>query len=170
MIIVFIFYKGNTDHGVPLRPVRSGSGKEKPGYAAFTCENFIAAVTAHIPNRGQKYINYYGYYSSKSRGLRGDAVVHKKQSGKVKDQKQATKEQRHYKKKWAQLIRKVFEVDPLECPVCGGKMSVINIIYEKDVIQKILKHLDLWEQDMPPPGEEGWTYEPYDDGYTPTLN
>ena len=48
-------------------------------------------------------------------------------------------------------------------------MSVINIIYEKDVIQKILKHLDLWEQDMPPPAEEGYIYEPYDDGYTLTL-
>ncbi len=33
-----IFYKGNTDHGVPL-PVPAGSGKEKPGYATFTCED-----------------------------------------------------------------------------------------------------------------------------------
>ena len=156
-----VFYKGNTDHGVPL-PVPPGSNKEKPGYASFTCEDFIAAVTAHIPNRGQKYINYYGHYSSKSRGMRGDAIVHKKQSGQVKDQKQTTEEQRHYKKKWAQLIRKVFEVDPLECPACGGKMRVISIIYEKDVIQKILEHLNLWEQDLSPPAEEGYIYEPYD--------
>ena len=101
---------GNTDHGVPLLSLSRG-GKEKPGYAAFTCEDFIAAVTAHIPNRGQKYINYYGYYSSKSRGMRGDTVIHKKQSGRAKEQKEATEEQRTYKKKWAQLIRKVFEVD-----------------------------------------------------------
>ncbi len=81
--------------------------------------SFIAVVVAHTegacerrrPNRGQKYINYYGHYSSKSRGMRGDAVIHKKQSGRVKDQKQVTEEQRTYKKKWAQLIRKVFEVD-----------------------------------------------------------
>ncbi len=130
----------------------------------------LVPAKAGIPNRGQKYINYYGHYSSKSRGLRGDAVIHKKQSGKVKDQKQATEEQRHYKKKWAQLIRKVYEVDPLECPACGGKMSVISIIYEKDVIQKILEHLNLWEQDLPPPAEERYIYEPYDDGYSLTLN
>ena len=40
-----------------------------------------------------------------------DAVVHKKQSGKVKDQKEATEEEKTYKKKWAQLIQKVFEAD-----------------------------------------------------------
>ncbi len=86
------------------------------------------------------------------------------------EQKQATEEQRHYKKKWAQLIRKVFEVNPLECPACGGEMKLISIIYEKDVIQKILEHLNLWEQDLPPPAGEGYIYEPYDDGYTLTLN
>ena len=69
---------------------------KQPGYAAFTCEDFIASLTAHIPNRGQKYINYYGYYSSKNRGLRGDAFVHKKESGQVKEQKMPTEEQRCY--------------------------------------------------------------------------
>jgi hypothetical protein len=155
-----VFYKGNVVHGVPL----------PDSYAPFTCEDFIAAVTAHIPNRGQKYINYYGFYSSKNRGMRGDAAVHKKQSGRVKDQKQATEKQRSYKKKWAQLIRKVFEVDPLKCLACGGKMKVVSIIYKKGVIRKILEHLNLWEEDLPPPAEEGYIYEPYTDGYTLTLN
>ena len=35
---------------------------------------------------------------------------------------------------------------------------------------KILEHLNLWEQDLSPPAEEGYIYEPYDDGYTLTLN
>ena len=26
---------------------------------------------------------------------------------------------------WAKLVRKVFEVDPLRCPRCGGSMAVI---------------------------------------------
>jgi hypothetical protein len=133
-----VFYKVNTDHGVHQRhflrsplPVPAGSGREKPGYASFICEDFIAAVTAHIPNRGQKYTNYYGYYSSKSRGIRKDTAAHKKQSGKVKEQKQATEEQKSYKKKWAQLIRQVFEVDPLECTSCGGEMKVISIYMKR---------------------------------------
>jgi len=34
---------------------------------------------------------------------------------------------------------------------------VISIIYEQDVIRKILAHLNLWEQDLPPPAEE-WSW------------
>ncbi len=26
---------------------------------------------------------------------------------------------------WAEMIRKVYEIDPLICPQCGGKMSTI---------------------------------------------
>ena len=29
---------------------------------------------------------------------------------------------------WASLIQKVYEVDPLECPKCGGPMRVIAVI------------------------------------------
>ncbi len=88
----------------------------------------------------------------------------------MKEQRVPTEEQCSYKKKWAQLIRKVFEVDPLLCPACGGEMKVVSIIYKDDVIQKILEHLHLWEQDLSPPENEGYWYEPYDDGYTLTLN
>ena len=63
----------------------------------------------------------------------------------------------------------MFEVDPLLCPACGGEMRVVSIIYKKDVIQKILEHLHLWEQDLSPP-VYGYWYEPYDDGYTLELN
>ena len=88
----------------------------------------------------------------------------------MKKQKMPTEEQSSYKKKWAQLIRKVFEVDPLECPACGGEMKVVSVIYKDDVIQKILEHLHLWEQDLSPPAYDGLIYEPYDDGYSLELN
>jgi hypothetical protein len=37
------------------------------------------------------------------------------------------------------------EVDPLTCPKCSGKMKVISVIEDEEVIKKILKHLGLWE-------------------------
>ncbi len=48
--------------------------------------------------------------------------------------------------RWARLIKKVYEVDPLVCPnrrawKCGGKMEIIAFITESDVIRKILTHL-----------------------------
>lgn len=42
---------------------------------------------------------------------------------------------------WAQLIQKVYEVDPLLCSRCEGPMRVIAFIEQADVICKILKHL-----------------------------
>jgi len=33
---------------------------KKQNFVIFTPEDFIAAVTAHIPNKNQKLINYYG--------------------------------------------------------------------------------------------------------------
>ena len=55
---------------------------------------------------------------------------------------------------------KVWEADPLLCPNCGGEMRIVGLINERDVIEKILRHLGLWEPSVravparDPPGEE----------------
>ena len=45
---------------------------------------------------------------------------------------------------WARLIHKVYEVDPLTCPKCHAPMSVIALIDDAQVIERILKHLRIW--------------------------
>ena len=45
------------------------------------------------------------------------------------------------------MIRKVYEVDPLKCPECGGEMKFVSFIEKRDqavVVEKILKHCNLW--------------------------
>ncbi len=55
-------------------------------------------------------------------------------------------------KGWAEMIRKVYEVDPLVCPSCGGRMSVISFIEEPKTIDRIIRHLELtFEAERPPP-------------------
>jgi hypothetical protein len=50
------------------------------------------------------------------------------------------------------MIRKVFEVDPLICPQCGGEMKVISFIEDHKVIDKIIAHLKLtFLAERPPP-------------------
>ena len=54
--------------------------------------------------------------------------------------------------RWAALIKRVYEVDPLKCPKCGGEMKVIAFIEKRDqpdVIEKILKHCGIWERAPP---------------------
>ena len=113
----------------------------------FSFPDFVAAVTAHIPNARQKYTNYYGWYSNKSRGLRrraaGPVAVNPDQSDAV-PLVAPPLHQKEYAKSWAMLLRKVWEVDPLLCPKCGGAMKILAVINDPDVVRKILDHLKLW--------------------------
>ena len=45
------------------------------------------------------------------------------------------------RKRWAQLLQRIFEVDPLRCPRCGGEMQVLAFILDPVVIAAILRHL-----------------------------
>ena len=42
---------------------------------------------------------------------------------------------------WAQLIRRVYKVDPLVCPKCHSEMRIIAFIIDHDVVDAILRHL-----------------------------
>ena len=57
-----------------------------------------------------------------------------------------------FRRNWAQLIQKTYEVDPLTCPKCKGRMHVIAIVDDEVVIRKILTHLNLWDakRKLPP--------------------
>ena len=82
---------------------------------------FLARVTSHIPNKGQVLQRYYGWYSSRQRGVRrrahGDAAIQPVTL--VEPEPEAVREAR---RRWAKLLRRLFEVDPLACPRCGQTM------------------------------------------------
>jgi hypothetical protein len=44
---------------------------------------------------------------------------------------------------WADLLKKVFAMDVLACPACGGRLQVIAFIAEALVARGILDHLGL---------------------------
>ncbi len=53
---------------------------------------------------------------------------------------------------WAEMIRKVFEVDPLTCPKCQGQMRIIAFLTDYGVVDRIINHLKLtFVADKPPP-------------------
>ena len=47
-------------------------------------------------------------------------------------------------RKWRDLIRQAWHSDPLQCPVCQKQMRLIAVIDDSKVIEKILRHLNLW--------------------------
>ena len=48
--------------------------------------------------------------------------------------------------KWRELIKKVWEADPLMCPRCSHEMRIVSLIDDRAVIEQILRHLGLWEE------------------------
>jgi len=51
-----------------------------------------------------------------------------------------------------QLFRKVYEVNPLTCPKCGGLMKVISFLTDYPAVDRIIHHLNLtFVAERPPP-------------------
>ena len=82
-------------------------------------------------------VRYYGYYSNVARGKRKKADA----DDYIPCILEPELTDSAFRKNWARLIQKIYEVDPLICSRCNGPMRVISFIEDKQVIRKILKHL-----------------------------
>src|SRR5437899_715019 len=52
---------------------------------------------------------------------------------------------------WAALLRRVFAIDVLACPHCGGRRRLIATLHDPVVIRKLLAHLGM-ARSGPSPG------------------
>lgn len=90
---------------------------------------WIAALTAPIPNQGEQLVRDYGWDSNASRGNRKKAQ-HQAQEpaleGTIAIPPPAVAPA--LKQRGGQLIKQVYEADPLRCPRCGGAMRIIACI------------------------------------------
>ena len=74
-------------------------------------------------------VRYYSYYSSVQRSRRRRQQLEKQPMGPIpiplSDDIAAAKTARG---NWARFIKKVFELDPLLCPDCGGVLKIVSFI------------------------------------------
>jgi len=85
----------------------------------------------------------------KSRGRRAKAATSAAKPQPVKPviEDDDTPYRKKCRMRWAALLKKVYEVDPLVCPKCGGRMKIVAFIERRDqpaVVERILKHCGLW--------------------------
>lgn len=105
------------------------------GRHAFAALEFIARLVAHIPDKGQVMQRYYGYYANRTRGKRrkaeAAAATPSVDGGRAAEDPELPEggvtiveaedfSRGEARRRWAELIRLVYEVDPLVCPKCGG--------------------------------------------------
>ena len=125
----------------------------------FPALDFLAALCTHVPDSGQQLVRYYGAFSNARRVSPGvpaspstppAAAQAKQQEGSDRGAELA----RDRRPSWARLIKKVYEADPLVRPRCSSPHKIISLIGDGPVIEKILKHLHLWDPpERPTPGK-----------------
>jgi hypothetical protein len=106
---------------------------------------FVARVLIHLPEPNKHLVRFYGAYANRVRNALLDADP--------ADTEPATlPPRRALNKRWAELIHRIYEVDPLVCTRCGDTMKVIAFITEPKVIRAILEHREtaLARQRAPP--------------------
>ena len=104
----------------------------------FDPADFLARVIMHIPDPRRHLVRYYGWYSNVSRGKRRRALENQSsQNGEpspsllLEEARARSPGARALKRSWAEMIKRLCEVDPLVCPNCGGEMRVIAFIVDQ---------------------------------------
>jgi hypothetical protein len=143
-----------------------GDADSSPAHI-FPALDFLAALCTHVPDSGQQLVRYYGAFSNARRLSARPPAPASPQSATPQppphdDSHSAEVFARDRKRSWARLIKKVYEADPLICPRCGGPLKIISLIGDGPVIEKILRHLKLWDnlpRPPPPPAERSIQYD-----------
>ncbi len=114
---------------------------------------FLASLIPHIAHRYESRIHVYGAVSTKIRLQFG--WIQKEETENTGPDEIVVVEGdadsefvRLRKKSWAKLIQKVWDEDPSLCAGCGRPMRIISVITspkQDDVIERILRHLNMWD-------------------------
>ncbi len=93
----------------------------------FSPQDFIAKLAALIPPFRVHQVRYHGV-------LAPNASWRARVVPRLCEGAAETK----YNRTWAELMKRVFDVDVLQC-ACGGRLVFLSTLMERDVIRAILK-------------------------------
>ena len=133
---------------------KGGHDASEPGEdERVDAEEFVARVLVQIPDPRRHLVRYYGAYSNRARGQRRKAKgqLEGNGSGEAEEPAPPPPERAALRRRWANLIRRVYEVDPLVCPRCGAEMRIIGFITEPSLVRRILDHIRKRNRSSRPP-------------------
>jgi hypothetical protein len=130
------------------------------GTHTFEPLEFLARLLAHVPRKSEIYVRYYGAYSVRRRAawrLRGIRPGSRLPEEPVEPVPEVVRARR---RRWVELLRKVWDVDVSICPTCGGPMAILAFTMDRAVIDATLRRLRerghdprarTWATRAPPP-------------------
>ena len=113
----------------------------------MTPMEFMQRLAALIPRPRLHLIRFHGVLAPNAK-LRSQVVPTPPQQATAGEGDCNHQHSQAVRMTWARLLKRVFDIDIEHC-ACGGKLKLIAVIEEPDVIEKILKHMGLDPQ--PPP-------------------
>ena len=108
----------------------------------------MARVLIHIPEPQKHLVRFYGAYANR---IRTACRVDDSALAGADGQANAATSSRSLSARWAEIIYRIYEVDPLDCPRCGARMKILAFIIDPKIILQILHHLDQKARPRDPP-------------------
>ena len=114
-------------------------------HMVFDPLEFLGRLTALIPRPHKNLLVYHGVLAARSK-WRSRVVAYGRPAALSSDDNESagrlvpTQERAT---KWAELMRRAFELDVLACPKCGARLELIACIQKPAAIRAILRHLGL---------------------------
>jgi hypothetical protein len=123
----------------------------------FDALEFLAIMSCHIPKPYESITRYYGWYSCRARGERAKAKPPPSEATRLEEPTATPSVS------WATCMKRIFEIDPLECPRCKGQMRILAFLTDERAILKIADSLRIPRAQAPPKIGRTPAQEFYDD-------
>ena len=112
----------------------------------FDALEFLALLSAQVPAPYESLTRYFGRYSCRRRGERAKLAPPPPAEEQENDYRQEFR-----KSSWAACIKRIYEIELLECPNCKSQMRIIAFIQDAHSIKDIMKAQGIPDFQAPPP-------------------
>ena len=120
------------------------------GTREFTPLDFLAELSAHIPNLFEQTVRFYGAYSPRSRGKRRAQEAKALEGSAPLPAPTEPPLKSAVSRSWARLIKKIYEIDPLLCPKCDSQMKIKTFITKPAEVARLMQNLQIPNFHPPP--------------------
>jgi hypothetical protein len=132
------------DGGIVYRFKREWSDGTQAVY--FTPLEFIEKLVALVPQPRIHLTRFHGVLAPNSKLRRFVVPVPlTPESSDCEEPKSSDKPEKKARDprrlSWAELLKRVFQIEITECPDCGGQLLFIAAVLKRDAVEKILTHL-----------------------------
>ena len=109
----------------------------------FTAMELLGRLASLVPKPRVNLTRFYGVFAPHAKHRKLVTPTPKAEVSKKDQVEEKPTDKNKGRMRWAQLLKRVFDIDVETCPECGGRLKIIAAIEDPAVIEKILTHLKV---------------------------